>query len=100
MANNEQLKILMQGSDAWNKWRKENPDARIDLREANLCGANLVAADFREANLIGADLRGADLREANLCGANLIAVDFREANLIGADLRGADLRGIYFWHVE
>jgi uncharacterized protein YjbI with pentapeptide repeats len=75
MANNEQLKILMQGSDAWNKWRKENPDAQIDLREANL-------------------------REANLCGANLVAADFREANLIGADLRGADLRGIYFWHVE
>ena len=68
MANNEQLMVLLQGSVAWNKWRAEDSDAQIDLREAdlrevNLCGANLVAADFREANLIGAALRGADSRD-------------------------------------
>ena len=103
MANNEQLMVLLQGSEAWNKWRAEDSDAQIDLREAdlrevNLCGANLVAADFREANLIGAALRGTDLREANLCGANLVAADFREAT--SGQPFVEQIRGIYFWHVE
>ena len=40
--------------------------ANMDLREANLEGANLA-----EANLIEANLRGANLIEANLYGANL-----------------------------
>jgi uncharacterized protein YjbI with pentapeptide repeats len=100
MANDEQLNELLQGSVAWNKWRKENPDDRIDLSGANLRGADLRGANLREANLCGADLRGANLREANLCGADLVAADFREANLCGANLCGADLRGIYLWHVE
>ena len=26
MANEEQLSILKQGVDVWNKWREENPD--------------------------------------------------------------------------
>ena len=36
MANEEQLAILAQGVDAWNKWRRENPDVPVDLKEANL----------------------------------------------------------------
>ena len=75
MTNDEQLKVLLQGATAWNKWRKEHPDDPICLRDADLRGADLC-----EANLIGADLRGADLT--------------------GADLNGADIRGIYLWHVE
>ena len=31
MANEEQLSILKQGVEVWNKWRKENPNVRIDL---------------------------------------------------------------------
>lgn len=102
----------------WNKWRKDNPDIKVDLaraglnnlnlrmvnlRGAYLNGANCVhtsfgQADFREANLCGAalvqaclieaDLRGADLNKANLFGA-----DLRYANLSGATLRGANLSG-------
>jgi len=57
-----------------------------DLREANLCEANLRGAD-----LGGANLRGADLGEADLRGADLRGADLGEADLMGADLRGADL---------
>ncbi|EKY7657333.1 pentapeptide repeat-containing protein, partial [Salmonella enterica subsp. enterica serovar Apapa] len=53
-----------------------------DLRDADLCGANLYGANLRDADLCGANLYGADL-----CGANL-----RDANLRGANLRDADLR--------
>ena len=62
--------------------------ARMQLRGANLGGADLYSANLRGANLRGADLGGADLRGADLGGA-----DLRGANLGGADLRGADLYG-------
>ena len=55
---------LLEDMDGWEKMR-------ADLREANLCGADLYEANLHEADLCGADLRGADLRGANLCGANL-----------------------------
>jgi uncharacterized protein YjbI with pentapeptide repeats len=51
-----------------------------------------LQVDLRSANLTGADLEGADLRYANLQGANLRGADLRYANLMGADLGGANLR--------
>ena len=64
-------------------------EARADLGDANLRGANLGGADLRGANLGGADLRGAnlgdaDLRDADLRGANLGGANLRDANLGGA----------------
>ena len=85
MTNDEQFKVLLQGATAWNKWRIEHPDDPIYL----------TGVDLRGANLSGADLRGADLS-----GANLIGADLRGADLNGANLIGADLRGIYLWYVE
>jgi hypothetical protein len=43
----------------------------LDLREANLQGANLRGANLREAKLQGAYLFGADLQRANLQGAKV-----------------------------
>jgi hypothetical protein len=68
---------------------------RIDLRGANLSGANLTSADLRDADLTGADLTGADLRDADLTGADLTGADLRDANLTGADLSDANLTGAY-----
>jgi hypothetical protein len=31
MANEEQLAILKQGVDVWNRWRKENLEIEVDL---------------------------------------------------------------------
>jgi hypothetical protein len=96
MANPEHLEILKRGVEAWNKWRKDNPEVLADLFQANLqstdlYGANLGEADLRRANLRGADLLGADLGRADLRGANLLASDIGEGNLRRANLRGADL---------
>src|SRR3954453_18459775 len=61
MANEEHVALLKQGGNAWNAWRRQNPDLRPDLR--------------------GADLRGADLSEAKLDGAVLIETNLEDANL-------------------
>jgi hypothetical protein len=86
MANEEQVKLLKQGMERWNKWREENPYVNIDLSEADLSGTNLNVANLRVANLFGADLTFANLRKADLT-----FVDLSGANLNRADLWGADL---------
>jgi len=79
------------------------PETRTDLRDANLCGADLHNANLRDADLCGADLHNADLHNADLrdadlcgadlCGANLCNADLCGANLCGANLCNADLCG-------
>jgi uncharacterized protein YjbI with pentapeptide repeats len=86
MADPEHFKILKQGVESWNEWRKENPAILPNLINANLRGANL-----RGANLSDAMLSEADLSLANLRGANLIVADLSMADLSVADLRGANL---------
>jgi uncharacterized protein YjbI with pentapeptide repeats len=65
MANDEHVAMLKKGMDAWNAWRRYNPDIRPDLSEANLSGA-----DLSEAGLSGADLSEAPLVSADLTGAD------------------------------
>ncbi len=50
MADQQQLKLLKQGVEAWNKLGKEHRDERPALRGADLSGADLKA---EEANLSG-----------------------------------------------
>jgi len=106
MANPEHLAKLKEGAESWNQWRKENPELRPDLREADLDGADLegaklMGADLTGAHLSNAKLMGADLNEADLFMADLSYADLRDANLVrivsfaaefqGANLSGADL---------
>lgn len=115
MANEEQLTILKQGVDAWNKWRKNNPATILDLSEANLSGFDLRKVNFEEVDLFrtiltkanlanarlfkaalsGANLVEADLTGANLVDANLTVAKLSEANLFKANLIGANLRVAY-----
>jgi Pentapeptide repeats (8 copies) len=101
MGNEEHVALIKQGVDAWNAWRRENPDVRPDLTGANLSRANLYEAGLYEANLrradLRADLRGADLRMAILTGANLSRSGLVGANLTRANLRRADLTGAYLF---
>ena len=65
MANRKQLAILKQGVAAWNKWREEEPDAKINLRGAKLDELNLSGANFRKA-----DIRGASFKRSILTGTD------------------------------
>jgi hypothetical protein len=113
MANLEQLAILKQGVEVWNRWRKSDPGKAIDLtradfRRARLNGvifgkAELGEADFSEADLTGADLNSADLISTNLNRATLIRASFfrskvDKANLEGADLSDSFLSGAFLIH--
>ena len=63
--------------------------------EAWLFGSGL-RANLRNADLCGANLRGANLRNADLCGADLRDADLRLADLRDAGLRGALLAGVRY----
>lgn len=106
MANEDILKILMQGVEVWNEWRSRNSEGELDLSGADLSGTDLFGAEFFEANLSGANLRGAnlveahlsyaDLSDANLCDADMfeaeiISTDLIKANLSNANLHDSDL---------
>jgi hypothetical protein len=102
MPNKNQLKLILQGVEGWNKWRKENPKVNVSLSKANLLGANLSKADLWEADLSGAFLSKANLDGANLsrafisgaflAGANLSKANLWEANLCAAYLNEANLK--------
>jgi hypothetical protein len=99
MANEDQIGILRQGAEVWNKWRMDNPDEHIELRRANLSEVDLNGANLSEVNLSGANLSGGNLYKANLSEARLIGTKFIQANLIDAkliqaNLSGADLSGV------
>lgn len=112
--NPEHLKILKQGVDSWNRWRKENPNIQPDLSRENLqgnCfdGANLDGTNFKSANLRdssifrahleGTDLSQTDLREASVnysyaCGAFVIEANLQHADLFGTALRKANMNRV------
>lgn len=90
MTNKEHLNILKQGAEAWNRWRKENPEIQPDLSGAYLSGVNLSGVNLR-----GADLRGANLHKVNLSGANFHKADLSRACLFRVCLNEAHLSEAY-----
>ena len=114
MANDEHVKWLLEGSDAWNRRRNELPfipdlsklclrdrfredgklgdDGQVRLQGIRLEGANLRSADLSYARLYGAKLNGADLTLADLTGAQLENANLNNANLCAARLQLANLR--------
>ena len=105
-ANEELYNILMQGADAWNRWRKDNPKESIvldgldlrgmdlsdcDLSEASFVGTNIAYADLKNSVLIASDLTDANLCYCNLSNAKLIAANLKQANLSHANLLHANL---------
>ena len=86
MADQEALRILMQGVRAWNAWRDENPEARPNLR----------LGDFTRARLDNVNFKNTDLRSCCFTGASLVSANFHSANLRASDLTGADLRNVDF----
>jgi uncharacterized protein YjbI with pentapeptide repeats len=75
-------------------------DTIIDLRGADLCGAEMSYAGLPRIALASTDLsdvalRGADLREANLSESKLYDADLLHAQLVNADLSETEA-----WRVE
>ena len=114
MANEEHIKVLRKGVEAWNSWRTSTliePDLSgitfydkmplsedavlrnegIDLSNVNFQGANLRGANFYDGYRQGVNLANANLQEADLTDANLW-----EANLSGADLAFASVTNTDF----
>ena len=100
MARPDQLKRIRAGVREWNRWRRENPDEAIDLREARLHRSVLRGIDLAGADLRGARLHTAVLSGAKLRGANMRGSDLRGASLRRADIRDADLTGAILRHVS
>ena len=126
MANEEQLRILKrEGVEAWNQWRKDNPDVEIKLNGADLSEAQLNGADLNNANLTNAklidailihaelrsaslaygdlsyaDLSYADLRDTSLTNTNLVDAELRHANLAYANLTNANLTNATLYRAD
>ncbi|HJP95804.1 MAG TPA: pentapeptide repeat-containing protein [Candidatus Saccharimonadales bacterium] len=90
MTPQDYLDILNRGVAVWNHWRQENIEIRVNLRETNLCAAELNGINFNNT----------DLAYAQFQGAKLLGAEFEESNLIGADFTGATLRGARFQRSE
>ena len=101
MTKDEQIKLLLEGVQAWNRQREKSsflPDlSGEDIWKAfrnagkleqigDWCYIPLSGVNFSNANLKGANLRMAYLVDANLRNANL-----KTADLVGADMTGAVL---------
>ena len=94
--NPEDLDRLRLGAFKWNKWRTENPDATIDLSNADLegfvfDGFSLQRVSLRNAKLCKASFKTADLEHAFLCNANLSNCIMEKTSLFGSDLTNANL---------
>ena len=100
MPNSEHLSIVRSGTEAFNKWRAQNPSVIPELNGANLSkidlrGVNLNRAELRKVNFSQANLAEADLSKAILCEVSLVAVNLRGAHLREANLAKADLRDAF-----
>jgi hypothetical protein len=88
----------------WNKWRKQNPELKLDLAKANLSmknGAYLPFQNFDNANLSQVSLEDtyaqcASFKNATFYHANLKRANFRKVNFENANLRGADMSDAEF----
>lgn len=91
MADEEQLRTLRSGVEAWHEWRKTNHEANIDLSGADLKGAQLERCNLEGANLSRANLSNANLESSLLIGALISGADLISANARGALFTDANL---------
>jgi hypothetical protein len=93
MANEEHVSLLRQGVEAWNKWRRENPDLCPDLGGVTLSEANLTGADLTDADLTGCRIYGVSAWGLKLSGGtkqqNLIITPENEPEITVDDIEVA-----------
>ena len=109
MPNPDHLAELKKGVDAWNQWRRSEPDTKPDLVGANFAPPALAKATYRKQTHVKTetlkgrsrfavrrqpgvkDLRFVDLSDANLTGADLSGAILLKAVLIKANLTAVNL---------
>jgi tetratricopeptide (TPR) repeat protein len=108
MANQVHVRILQQGANVWNRWRKQHPmikpnlkgvdlgisgmgQSEEELRRWGLSEDHILAIKLSAEGLQGINLSNSDLRKANLWKVNLCYADLRDANLQGAYLGDTNL---------
>ena len=101
MANEEHKRLITQGVNQWNTWRRENHDLNLtpDLSNIDLYNIDLRAVNFAFTNLSSANLVGANLGGVNLFGADLTDANLYRGNLIKANLTKANLTEVIFVEV-
>lgn len=96
MSNLDHLAKLLEGPQAWNAWRAENPDILPDLSGRALA----EHADISRRLFTGIDLHGALMQDADLTGLSVLEADLTEASLEGADLSYCDLSRTVLAHAD
>jgi uncharacterized protein YjbI with pentapeptide repeats len=106
MADEIHMRILIQGAEKLNQWRKNNPDIIPDLRHATLKHMDLSNYDFHFAylnwvnfngtNLRNCDFRCAHLEDAVLAEADISYADLREVNICDCNLSNTKQEGTLF----
>ena len=96
MTNNRHLTLLKYDVKAWNSWRQENYQIKLDFSQANLSNLNLSGVNLSGVNLSGVNLsrtklKCADLKDTNLSQACLVNTDLSGADLSDSDLTEANL---------
>ncbi|MEA5509992.1 pentapeptide repeat-containing protein [Crocosphaera sp. UHCC 0190] len=100
MANPQHFALLTSHLEAWNQWRKQNPEIIPDLQGANLSNHNLRGVNLIGANLEKAIFYGTDLSCARLTKANLRHSDFTSAICFEGIFDEADLSYSYLTQAD
>ena len=90
MAVMDNVTLIKQNIEKWNRWRLEQANEPISF-----AGQDLSYGYFFEGDFSGLDLRGANLERACLIGADFSNADLRGANLSAAYLSDANFSGAY-----
>ncbi len=93
------IEILKQGAEAWNIWRKDNPELIPDLRNKTIIGAglNLAGINLKKSILDGTKFIAADLHNANFSETTLIGTSFNNSNLSRAVFKNSMLIRVHCW---
>ena len=95
------IELLKTDTKAWNDWRRQNPDDKIDLSgtdflEEDLRGVLLDNADLTHCNLVGVNFIKASLRNAKFHYSKVFFANFGFADLTNADFTDAKTRNARF----
>ena len=100
MANDEHVKILKMGAQAWNQWRAQNPSIVPDLRGADFSSAWLFEHKDSPPEPEPGDLNFPEELIRRVSSVHARGLNFYAANLAGVSMRGAYLRNAIFEHAN